>query len=55
MPPHPSAARSPEFREHAVNFARTDFQGADKNDDGTLTKTEVRKYLKGAPRALVFP
>ena len=41
--------KSVESREHAVHFARHVFNGADKNDDGTLTKTEVRKYFKANP------
>jgi hypothetical protein len=41
--------KSVESREHGVAFARAVFNGADKNGDGTLTKTEVRKYFKANP------
>ena len=38
-------AKSSTTRAHAVTFAKTIFTAADKNRDGTLTKTEIRKYL----------
>ena len=34
---------------HGVSFARGVFRDADKNGDGTLTKTEIRKYFKSHP------
>ena len=36
-------------RQHAVDFATNIFAAADKNGDGTLTKTEIRKYFKANP------
>jgi hypothetical protein len=36
-------------RQHAVDFATNIFAAADKNSDGTLTKTEIRKYFKANP------
>ena len=36
-------------RQHAVDFATNIFATADKNGDGTLTKTEIRKYFKANP------
>ena len=36
-------------RQHAVDFATNIFAAVDKNGDGTLTKTEIRKYFKANP------
>jgi hypothetical protein len=36
-------------RQHALDFATNVFAAADKNGDGTLTKTEIRKYFKANP------
>jgi hypothetical protein len=36
-------------RQHAIDFATNIFAAADKNGDGTLTKTEIRKYFKANP------
>ena len=36
-------------KPHAIAFAKMVFEGADKNGDGSLTKTEIRKYFKVNP------
>ena len=36
-------------RDRGVAFARAVFEDADRNGDGSLTKTEVRKYFKSHP------
>ena len=38
-----------ESKEAAVAFAQSVFARADKNGDGTLSKTEVRKFFKNNP------
>ena len=41
--------RASARRQHAVEWATNIFAAADKNGDGVLTKTEIRKYFKANP------
>jgi hypothetical protein len=38
-----------ELHEHASTWAVEVFQAADKNQDGTLTKSEIKNYFKSHP------
>ena len=49
-PAPPKASRMGSGRDQALAFARAVFKGADKNSDGTLTKSEIRKYFKANPK-----
>ena len=49
-PAPPKASRMGSGRDQARAFALAVFQGADKNSDGTLTKSEIRKYFKANPK-----
>ena len=49
-PAPPKASRMGSGRDQALAFALAVFKGADKNSDGTLTKSEIRKYFKANPK-----
>jgi hypothetical protein len=48
-PAPPKASHPFQGRDQGLAFARAVFERADKNGDGTLTKSEIRKYFKANP------